>query len=111
MKKIKGVVISGKNKGEKIGFPTINVDVGGIDLESGVFFGHVFFDGKKMKCVIFVNEKRDILEAHIFDFEKNIRGEEVEIEIGKKIRDPMRFENDQDLIEQIKKDIDFVSGI
>lgn len=109
--KIKGMVISGKNKGEKIGFPTINVDVGRYDLEDGVFSGHVFFDGKKMKCAIFVNERKDLLEAHIFDFEKNIRGEEVEIEIGEKIRDAMKFESDEELIKQIKRDIDLISSI
>jgi riboflavin kinase/FMN adenylyltransferase len=111
MKRIKGAVISGKNKGEKIGFPTINVSVAGKGLESGVFSGHVFLDGKKKKCAIFVSEKGDLLEAYILDFSKSIRGQEVEIEIGEKIRDAIKFENDQDLIENIKRDVDVISVI
>jgi len=98
-------VISGKNKGEKIGFPTVNVSIEKNELESGVFSGNVFLDGKKLKCAIFVNNRKNLLEAHIFDFSKNIRGKEIEIEIGKKVRDAMKFENDEDLIRQIQKDI------
>jgi len=45
------------------------------------------------------------LEVYILNFDKNIYGEEIQVNFEKRIRDEVRFESSAFLIEQIKKDI------
>ncbi|MDD3498072.1 MAG: riboflavin kinase [Candidatus Moranbacteria bacterium] len=109
--KIKGFVIGGKNKGEKIGFPTVNLELDekvSKDVDPGVFSGKVFIDEEEKKAGIFINSDKKILEAHILDFSGDLRGREIEIEIDEKLRDVMKFENDEELIDQIGKDVEKV---
>ncbi len=47
------------------------------------------------------------VETNIFDFDVNIYGEKIDIEFLKKIRDEKKFQTVNDLISQIKSDIDF----
>ena len=112
--KIKGIVISGKNKGEKNGFPTINLEITNKykkDLESGVYAGKVFLNGDEKKVAIFIGLKKKILEAYILDFSGNLRGKEAEVEIGEKIRDVMNFSSDEKLIRQIERDVEKVGDM
>jgi len=48
---------------------------------------------------------KPLLEAHILDFGCNIYGQEITVEIGNKIRDSIKFDNEKELIQQITKDI------
>ena len=50
---------------------------------------------------------RDTLsvEAHIFDFEGEIYGQEVEVVFIRRIRSEVKFKSADQLVEQIKKDI------
>jgi len=108
MLKLTGVVIKGKQKGLKIGFPTINLNIGRKAISPGVYLGEVFWKEKIYKAAIFVN--RNLLEAHLIDFFENIYGETIEIILGKKIREKMFFANDEELKEQIKKDIKLIKS-
>jgi riboflavin kinase/FMN adenylyltransferase len=103
--KISGVVIKGKQKGRQIGFPTANISLTECKFESGVYVGKTVLDGKEYTAAIFVPDSGDLLEAHILDFEGDLYGEEMEIEIGQKIREVVRFESEKDLISQILKDL------
>jgi riboflavin kinase/FMN adenylyltransferase len=47
-----------------------------------------------------------VLEIHIFDFNKEIYGERIEVEFFKKIRNEQKFENLEKLKEQINSDIE-----
>jgi riboflavin kinase/FMN adenylyltransferase len=47
-----------------------------------------------------------VLEIHIFDFNKDIYGERIEVEFFKKIRNEQKFENLEKLKEQINSDIE-----
>lgn len=112
--KIRGSVIRGKNKGEKIGFPTINLQIKKdrkYSLESGAYAGKVFLEGEHKKAAIFISPDKNILEAHILDFSGNLRGEIIEVEIGEKIRDVEKFDTDDDLTEQIAKDVEKIKNI
>lgn len=108
MKKVlSSIVISGKGKGKKLGFPTVNILLEE-EMESGVYSGKVFVDGIEYKAGIYINRDEKILEAHLLDFSRNLRGKEIEIEIGKRIRDVRKFDSDEDLKAQIKKDIEAI---
>jgi len=43
--------------------------------------------------------------VHILDFDKEIYGEEIQVNFKKRIRDEIRFDSPDHLIDQIRKDI------
>ena len=98
----------GKRLGKSFGFPTANIKLDE-KLEGGVFVGSVLIKNKRYKAAIFIPAKGDILEAHILDFDGNLYGKEIEVEISEKIRDVVKFDDDKNLVEQIKKDIEVCS--
>ncbi|WP_036767808.1 bifunctional riboflavin kinase/FAD synthetase [Persephonella sp. KM09-Lau-8] len=109
---IKGKVIKGDRLGQKIGFPTINI-IPDVDLclKKGVYMGYVSFDHKLYPAVInygtrpTVDGKKTFIEAHIIGekLEKDIK--EVKIFFKRFIREEKKFNNIQELQNQIKNDI------
>jgi len=110
MKKITGIVVEGQKRGVGLGFPTANVQLQE-KLESGVYAGFVALEGIKYSAAIFIWPDRLLLEAHISDFSGDLYGKSIEVEIGQKIRDSIKFENDDDLKSQIIKDIEEIRTI
>jgi len=109
---IKGVVISGRGLGKKLGFPTVNVHYDG--KITGVFLGEILVDDKWNNAVIHVGKKPTIsdvgvfCEAYILNWNKDIKwGTIVEIKLNEKIRDTKKFENIEELKSQIAKDVEF----
>lgn len=105
---IKGKVIGGKKMGKKLGFPTVNVEIGsGISIPAGIYAGIVTFQGCQYKAAIYVREDK-IIEAHLLDFSGNLYGEEISIMIEEKIRENMAFRDDKEAVQQITKDVSAV---
>jgi len=105
--KIRGKVVRGRGKGGKLGFPTVNIKLAE-KIESGVYAGRVSFDDKMYRAGIFISPNKGLVEAHLIGFSGNLCGKEVEVNIGNKIRDVMKFGNDEELKKQIKKDIKYI---
>lgn len=108
MDKISGKVIKGKSKGKELGFPTVNLELHE-KIESGVYAGSIKIGDKDYKAGIFVNSEGTLLEAHVIGFSGDLYDKEIEVQIGKKIRDVMKFNSDKELISQIKKDLRSIS--
>lgn len=101
--KISGIVNRGKSEGGKIGFPTANI--ANKDIAPGIYAGNTTVHGVKYNSVIYVGAKRpDVVETHIFDFDKDIYGNQIEIEIVQKMRDDREFQNLDELKLQIAQD-------
>jgi FAD synthase len=105
--RISGVVIKGNDKGKGLGFPTANLELKE-DLDSGVYSGKVFIGEREYKAGLFIRKDKKILEAHILDFNGDLYGREIEVEIGEKVREAMEFNSDEELREQIEKDLDII---
>lgn len=105
--KISGKVVRGRGKGKQLDFPTVNVEIRK-KIDSGVYAGKVSFDDEIYRAGIFVSLNKGLVEAHLIGFNGNLCGKEVEINIESKIRDVMRFESDEKLKRQIKKDIEYI---
>jgi len=109
---IAGVVVEGDKVGTELGFPTINLDTDNILLPEGVFKTTVEIDGEIYRSITYIgyrptfSGKEKKVEAHIFDFNREIYGQQVKIYFEKKLRDDMKFESRSGLINQIKKDIE-----
>jgi riboflavin kinase/FMN adenylyltransferase len=102
-----GEVVHGQKEGRKLGFPTANVEFTG-ELDEGVYSGWAVVEGKKYQAGIMYRNGTTILEAYILDFSGDIYGKKIEIEVGAKIREVIRFETDKELIEQVKKDVELI---
>lgn len=93
-----------------MGFPTANIRLDQ-KKESGVYSGMVFFDQKQYKAAIFIGKEAKILEAYILDFSGDLYENEIEVEVGEKIRDVQKFSSTQELIGQIKKDVEIIKNL
>ncbi|MDP1884415.1 MAG: riboflavin kinase [Candidatus Moranbacteria bacterium] len=105
MEKIASIVIRGKRKAQTLGFPTANLALGKSEMESGVYVGKAFFEGNEYAAAVFVGMDRDVLEAHILDFEGDLYGKKIEVEVGQKLREAVKFESEKQLINQVLKDL------
>ncbi len=106
---IKGKVIDGKRRGKDLGFPTANVSLSGGE-EEGIYISYAVVNNKKMPSLTFIGaavtfgEKEVQAETYILDFDENLYGKEIEIELLKRIRDNKKFDTKEELIRQMEKD-------
>lgn len=107
-----GEVVRGKGNGKKFGMPTANVDYPKykIDVNDGIYFSYLIYNGKRMPSLTSISNNptldadKKTYETYIYDFEKDIYGEKVYVELIEKFRDPVRFESIEKLIDQLEKD-------
>ncbi len=111
---IEGKVQRGRMMGQKIGFPTCNIDIGNyVIAKPGVYAVNARInDGKKyFKGIANLgyrptfNEKKILLEVNIFNFSRNLYNKKLSIEFLKFIRGEKKFKGISELKNQIKKDI------
>ena len=108
-----GKVIAGLGLGAKLGYPTANLEIyrgstsGG--STSGVYAGRVVVDGKKYKCAVAV--RGNLAEVFLFDFQGDLYGQELEVELIKKVSEIKKFDDQEDLIKKIKTDIELCSRV
>lgn len=103
---ITGIVIHGKGEGGKFGFPTANIEYTG-KLEKGVYRG-VIIRGKKTFVAAVIKKDDDLLEAHILDFQGDLYGEKIELQIKEKLREIINFKGKEQFLSQAQKDIEII---
>ncbi len=108
---IENVVQEGAKIGRTLDFPTANIEYPQniLQLPYGVYFiKYNEYSGLLnwgMRPTV-NNIIKPVAEAHIIGFDGDLYGEKVRFEIIKKIRDEKKFQNLEELKNQIKKDID-----
>jgi riboflavin kinase/FMN adenylyltransferase len=109
---IEGIITEGDKMGRELGFPTINVKTGNSLLPEGVFKTKVEIDNETFESITNIGRRPTFLgmekrvESHIFEFDRIVYGKEVKIYFASKLRDEIKFKSKNNLIEQIKKDIE-----
>ena len=112
---LKGKVVEGNGIGRKLGYPTINVS-GNHNIGFGVYESVVLFGEKRYKGALHygpravLGEDKPVLEIHLLDFDGNLYGETVQIEVYNKLREVESFKDFESLKEQISKDINKVKN-
>jgi len=107
-----GTVVKGYRRGTDIGIPTANIQSEKVIPPRGVYVVIAELEGKKHQGVInigynptFGNNQLSI-EVHLFDFHEDIYDKHIEIFFIDRLRDEMKFESAEKLVEQIRKDIE-----
>ncbi len=102
--KIAGIVIHGNALGRTIGFPTANVSVKEWVVDDGVYALKILIQGIWFDGIGTYRVEKELFEANIFDFDRDIYGVLIEIEMTHKIRENERFPSFEALKAQIEKD-------
>ncbi len=111
---IQGVVKKGRQVGKKIGFPTCNIDINDYVLaKPGVYAVKVLRknNNKYLKGIANLgyrptfNQQKILLEVHLFNFSGNLYNKLLTVEFLKFIRKEKKFNNINQLRDQIKKDL------
>jgi len=111
---IEGMVQMGRQQGKNIGFPTCNIDIKDYVIAMpGVYAVNVKRknSNKSLKAIANLgyrptfNQKKILLEVHIFNFSGNLYNKYLSIEFTKFIRKEKKFKNVNHLREQIQSDL------
>ena len=111
---IEGIVKRGRQQGKKIGFPTCNIDIKDyIIAMPGVYAVKVYRKNSKksLKAIANLgyrptfNQKKILLEVHIFNFSGNLYNKYLSVEFVKFIRKEKKFKNINQLKKQIQSDL------
>lgn len=108
---LEGVVIKGAQIGRTINFPTANIEYPKeiIKIPYGVYAAKIGEYRGVLNWGIkpTVNKiPEPIVEIHILDFKRDLYGENIKIELLKKLRDEKKFNSIEELKIQIAKDIE-----
>ena len=111
---IEGIVQKGRQQGKEIGFPTCNINIEDYVIAMpGVYAVKVKRKNsyKPLKAIANLgyrptfNQKKILLEVHIFNFSGNLYNKYLSVEFTKFIRKEKKFNNVNKLREQIKSDL------
>ena len=111
--KISGLVIEGDRRGRSINFPTANIKLENLIMPA---FGVYSVSVKGIENKIYngianigirptVNDRGVLLEVNIFDFNNNIYGKEISVNLLNFIRKEKKFDGIESLKTQIKNDV------
>ncbi|MBL1278743.1 MAG: bifunctional riboflavin kinase/FAD synthetase [Fluviicola sp.] len=111
-----GKVVEGQAIGRDLGYPTANIDIeSGIKLipKSGVYAANVLLPNGAVKegmmnigvrPSVGIAQNDTCIEVHILDFEGNLYGEHVTVQLLRRFRSEMKFDSLFELKEQIQQD-------
>jgi len=118
---LSGTVVKGSEIGSSLGFPTANIEVDNpnkIIPAPGVYATQAFINGREYKSMTnlgfrpTVHENSQLtIEAHLFNFDKDIYGETITLRFIDRIREEVKFDNRESLKDQIAKDAGIVQKV
>jgi len=112
---LRGEVVKGNQIGRTLGYPTANLDLGNpykLVPADGiyavlVYLGKEQFQGMLnigMRPTLKENQPKRSIEVNIFDFDRDVYGQELKLELIKRVRDEKKFNNLENLKAEMEKD-------
>ena len=110
----KGVVVKGDGRGKELGYPTANLDLS--DPNKVVPGNGIYFVGARWERLsyygmasigvrpTFGESGKRTVEVHILDFDGDLYGRELEMQVFQKLRDERKFDSVRELIVQMDGD-------
>ncbi len=111
---VMGKVEHGKKLGRKLGMPTVNLlpPLGKLLPPNGVYFSKVTVHGRTYKSISNIGCKPTVsenpvigIESYLYDFDEQIYGEEIVVQLLSYKRSEKRFESVEQLKRQMQEDI------
>lgn len=110
MKIISGVVVEGQKRGRQLGYPTANIILSE-PMEGGIYAGKSMISNKQYLGAVFVNPGGNLFEVHFLDFNGDLYGQLLEVEVGEKIRGSKQFDSEEKLKAQIAADVSQIRNL
>ncbi|MDD3362263.1 MAG: riboflavin kinase [Hespellia sp.] len=110
---IEGIVIHGRGIGKLVGMPTANLQIAQKNKlpETGVYISKIELDTKILYGITHIGTRPTVdndsdisIETHIINFNKDLYGCNMNVQLFSKIRDPRKFTDLSALLEQIRND-------
>ncbi|HUF00501.1 MAG TPA: bifunctional riboflavin kinase/FAD synthetase [Anaerolineales bacterium] len=111
-----GPVIRGDGRGRTIDVPTANIAYPGEKMipAMGIYACWAYLNDKRYRAATNIgtnptftpDKQTPNVEAHLLDFRQEIYGEDVRLEFVARLRNELKFDSVEDLLEQIWKDVD-----
>lgn len=112
---VAGTVVRGSGKGAQLSFPTANLDLENeLVPASGVYVTRAHLNGKTYPAVTNIGVRptlpgqatdKPVVEPHLLDFEENIYGKQMKLNLCFRLRAEKKFDGVEDLKRQIGKDV------
>ena len=117
-----GRIVEGARRGRILGFPTANLEISEeLYPKEGVYAVQVVWQSQIFNGLANVGfnptflateggtKGQFSLEVHILNFDRDIYGEEIQVNFRRRIRDELRFSSSSHLVDQIVKDIEWAN--
>jgi riboflavin kinase/FMN adenylyltransferase len=110
---LQGTVVEGDKLGRTIGYPTANIEIGDkhkLIPADGVYAVHVLVGNERFGGMLnigyrpTVEGKKRTTEVNIFDFERDLYGQQLKIEFEARLRNEQKFTGLDALKEQLAQD-------
>jgi riboflavin kinase / FMN adenylyltransferase len=111
---LEGKVVAGDQRGRTLGFPTANIKVQPEQAmpKDGIYVTVTHAQGKQLRSVTNIGVRptfdglKHLIETYIMDFDGNLYGKKMRIDLIARLRDEMKFKNVEELIGQMTKDVE-----
>ncbi|PKB78948.1 MAG: riboflavin biosynthesis protein RibF [SAR202 cluster bacterium Io17-Chloro-G9] len=111
---LSGEVVVGNRQGQKLGFPTANLDCPTDLLLPGdaIYATWAIIDGARHPSATSIGVRptfgltQRVVEVHVLDFDGDLYGKEIQVEFVAKLRDQEKFPDIDQLVAQIQRDVD-----
>jgi riboflavin kinase/FMN adenylyltransferase len=105
-----GIVVHGEGRGRLLGFPTANLDsiphllVPELGIYAGAVLGHRAAISIGTNPTYGGTERR--VEAHLLDFDGDLYGQRLVVELWERLRDEAAYSSEAELIDAIEHDVE-----
>ena len=108
-----GAVVSGEGRGGRLGIPTANLAPPRemATPGDGIYAAYAHLDDHRMKAAVSIGTNPTFgghdrtIEPFILDFDANLYGETLRLEFVRRLRDQVKFDSVEALLEQIDQDV------
>ncbi len=110
---IEGTVVHGDGRGAELGFPTANLNASNTLIpQDGVYVTQAVIEGDARPAVTNIGARPTFtdahyaIETHLLDGPGDLYGKEIEVRFLARLRQELRFDSAEALVDQVRKDIE-----
>ncbi len=114
--RLRGTVVGGDRRGRQIGFPTANLNEVDVLIPGpGVYGGYAISESPSQLAAIHIGPNPTFdrdgdlkVEIHLLDYDGDLYGKTLQVDVVIRLRDIARFDSVQSLVQQLNQDVEFI---